>query len=109
MQFEEDPRFTKKLKKLKKKYCSLGGDLKMFKKVLSSKGVPTDRHTVELYINNNIKIVKTRLFYRYLKGNTLRIILVIFLGVDKIRFIEIFYKGNKAREDQNRVREYSKF
>jgi len=107
MQFEEDPRFTKELKKLKKKYRSLDDDFKLFKKILQA-GVPINRHTTILYKNEESSIIKSRLFCKYLKGSSLRIVLIFYKIETKIVFIELFFKGDKEREDNVRIKEYSK-
>ena len=51
-------------------------------------------------------IVKARLFCRYLKGTSLRIIYSYFEQEQKIEFIELYFKGDKDNEDRERIKEY---
>lgn len=107
MKFNEDQRFTKEFKKLKKKFRSLDEDLDLFKQVLKNK-TPIDRHTTTLHEDESATIIKSRLFCKYLKGSTLRIVLVFYKTHQEVTFIEIYFKGDKPREDKLRVKEYSK-
>ncbi len=107
MKFSEDPRFAKEYKSLKKKYRSLDEDLKLFKQILET-NIPIDRHTSILYAEERVSIIKSRLFCKYLKGRSLRIVLVFYKTEQEIIFIEIFFKGDKPREDKARVKEYSR-
>ena len=53
-----------------------------------------------------LHIVKARLFCRYLKGSSLRVIYSYFEQEQRIEFIEIYFKGDKENEDRHRVKEY---
>ncbi len=106
MRFNELPEFEKEFKKLRKKYKSLPKDLKLFKEVLTKIPFGNSKHFNILVETENLCIVKARFFCKYLKGSSLRIIYGYFEKDKKIEFIEIYYKGDKGREDKKRVREY---
>lgn len=106
MRFNELLEFEKEFKKLRKKYKSLPRDLKLFKEVLTKIPLGNSKHFNTIAENEGLCIVKARFFCKYLKGSSLRIIYGYFEKNKKIEFIEIYYKGNKEREDKKRVREY---
>ena len=111
-------RFVKDFKKLSKIYESLEDDLTIVK-----------RNAIELFhihnINNqscfpipsfcteNMKICKIKKFAcRSMKGkgvkSGIRIIYAFIPKQEKVIFIEIYYKGNKANEDRERIKEFIK-
>lgn len=106
--FNEIHAFTKEFKKLKKKYRSLPKDLELFKKVLTEFPEGNSRHFAVLHQEESLQIFKTRMFCRYLRGNTLRVIYSYYEGSQKIEFIEIYFKGDKEREDSVRIKGYCK-
>ncbi len=108
MNFNELPEFTKNCKRLGKKYLSLPEDLEVFKKVLEEVPLGTDKHFAVLFQNSELKIAKARFFCRFLKKNTLRIIYAYHPNKKEIVFIELYFKGEQAREDQQRISDYIK-
>ncbi len=108
MNFNELPEFSKDCKHLGKKYRSLPDDLEMFKKVLVEVPLGTDKHFAVLFQNEKVKIAKARFFCRYLKNNTMRIIYSYCEEKKEIIFIEIYYKGDQQRENQQRIRDFLK-
>lgn len=108
MTFNELPEFQKECKWLKKKYKSLLDDLREFQKVISAVPLGNSKHFNIITQNEALRIVKARLFCRYLKGSSLRVIYAYFEQEQKIEFIEIYYKGNKENEDSGRINEYIK-
>jgi len=108
MSFEKTNEFKKDLKKLFKKYKSLPDDLFEFKKIVAIFPLGTGKYFTVLTANERIKIVKARLFCRYLKGSSLRVVYAFIEASKKIIFIELFYKGNKERENTVRIKEYLK-
>jgi len=110
--------FDKELKKLAKRFKTLDDDLKTFIKSqlklthklgIDHKGVV---HISELGIETP-KIYKARKFAcKALKGrgamSGIRIIYAYYETEDDIEFIEIYFKGDKANEDQKRIRKYYK-
>lgn len=108
------PDFEKDLKKLSKRFRSLGDDLDNFV-----------QHQLKLYhklkIDNhgifhvpglpfsNPKIYKAKKFAcKALKGkgvqSGIRVIYAHFEHEDRIEFIELYYKGDQENEDRNRIK-----
>jgi mRNA-degrading endonuclease RelE of RelBE toxin-antitoxin system len=111
MNFSETPEFRKDFKKLSKKYLSLTEDLNEFKKVVKSFPSGKGNNSAILFEFPKLKIVKARFFCKYLKGSSLRIIYAYHEETNKIElieFIELYYKGNKEREDKIRIQNYIK-
>ena len=98
--------FDKEFKKLFKKYRSLDKDLGLFKETLNINPTGQSNNSQIIHDGGDVKIVKSRLFCRYLKGSTLRIIYAFHKTSNKICFIEIYFKGNKENEDRSRIKEY---
>ena len=108
MSFDELPEFQKEFKRLVKKYKSLSQDLEEFKRVVVVAPLGNSKHFNIITKNEQCAIVKARLFCRYLKGSSLRIIYAFYGNNLKIDFIEIYFKGNKENEDRKRIKEYLK-
>ena len=108
MNCKELPSFTKEFKQLSKKYKSLPEDLKEFKKILAAIPTGNSKHFNSINKNELCEIIKARLFCRYLKGSSLRIIYAFHFQTNEITFIEIYFKGNKTNEDKGRIKTYLK-
>jgi len=108
MNFNELPEFTKKCKQLAKKYKSLPNDLQEFKSVVNVVPLGNSKHFNIITQTENVKIIKARLFYRYLKGSSLRVIYSYIEEQEKIEFIEMYFKGDKENEDKGRIKQYLK-
>ena len=106
MTFDERPEFEKERKRLARKYRSLSEDLREFRNVVSVAPLGNQKHFVVIARDENVHVVKARLFCRYLKGSSLRVIYSYFEQEQRIEFIEIYYKGDKENEDRQRVKEY---
>ena len=106
MTFDELPEFQKERKRLARKYRSLSDDLREFRNVVSVVPLGNRKHFTVIAQNENLHIVKARLFCRYLKGSSLRVIYSYFEQEQRIEFIEIYFKGDKENEDRHRVKEY---
>ena len=106
MTFDELPEFQKERKRLARKYRSLSDDLREFRNVVSIVPLGNRKHFTVIAQNENLHIVKARLFCRYLKGSSLRVIYSYFEQEQRIEFIEIYFKGDKENEDRHRVKEY---
>lgn len=106
MRFDSLAEFEKELKRLSKKYRSLPDDLEEFKKVISVIPLGTSKHFNVLHSVGNVKVVKARLFCRYLKGTSLRVIYSYDGMKIEFVFIEVYFKGDKENEDRERIREY---
>ena len=106
--FDALPEFQKEYKKLGKKYKSLPDDLKEFQKVLSVEPLGNRKHFNVVTQTEAVHIVKARLFCRYLKGSSLRIIYAYHKQKQQFEYIELYSKGDKANEDRTRIQEYIK-
>jgi len=108
MNFDELPEFTKECKRFARKYKSLSGDLQEFKNVVSVVPLGNSKHFNIVTQTESVKIVKARLFCRYLKGSSLRVIYSYIEKEKKVEFIEMYFKGDKRNEDRERIRRYLK-
>ena len=108
MNFNELSEFQKELKRLGKKYKSLSSDLKEFCNVVSVVPLGNSKHFNVIAQTEILYIVKARLFCKYLKGSSLRIVYSYFEHEQRIEFIELYFKGGKENEDSQRIKEYLK-
>ncbi len=117
MNFNETDGFSKDFKRLSKKYKSLPDDLFEFKKVISELPLGSGKHFTILYNHDQLKILKARLFCRYLKGASLRIIYAYnarYIGhparyresITTIDFIELYFKGEQVNENKKRIKDF---
>jgi hypothetical protein len=106
MNFDELSEFSKEFKRLAKKYKSLPEDIKEFKRVVSVVPLGNSKHFNVITNTEQCAIIKARLFCRYLKGLSLRIIYAFHSQSQKIDFIEIYFKGEKENEDRERIKGY---
>jgi len=104
--FDELPEFQKDCKRLGKKYKSLIDDLKEFRNVVSIVPLGNSKHFIIITQIKVLYIVKARLFCRYLKGSSLRVIYAYFEQEQRIEFIEVYFKGDKENENHDRIMEY---
>ena len=110
--------FEKEKKKLLKRFRTLDEDLRNFidvqLKLFHKLGI--DNSAVEQISDLDIdepKVYKVKKFAcKALKGkgvqSGIRIIYSFFKNVDKIEFIEIYYKGDKENEDRERIKKLYK-
>lgn len=106
MHFNELSEFSKELKHLSKKYLSLVSDLDEFKKIVDAIPLGVSKHFHIVARSKGTIVVKARLFCRYLKGSSLRVIYSYIQQTNTIKFIELYFKGNKANEDRERIKRY---
>ncbi len=106
MNFKQTPEFSKEFKRFSKKYPSLPEDLEEFKKIISTIPLGNTKHFNVLTKNGEYVVLKARLFCRYLKGSSLRIIYSFHQTSKTIEFIELYFKGEKENEDRQRKKEY---
>ncbi len=106
MNFNETNEFTKAFKRLSKKYKSLPDDLLEFKKVVSELPLGSGKHFVILHSQEEAKVLKARLFCRYLRGASLRIIYAYREAGAIIDFIELYFKGEQVNEDRTLINNY---
>ena len=108
MSFKELPEFKKEIRRFSKKYKSLFNDLKQFCDVVSVNPLGNSKHFNVITQKENLYIIKARLFCRYLKGSSLRVIYVYFKDSQRVEFIELYFKGEKENEDMERIKNYLK-
>lgn len=109
MTFDELPEFKKDLKDLLKKYRTLNEDMEVVKRVL--KVTPDERPPFSFRIDNlglTTCIIKVKkIACKALKGrgvnSGLRLIYAHYPGKQRIIFIELYHKNNKAGEDRERI------
>jgi len=106
MKFDELTEFQKDCKILGKKFKSLTDDLKEFKNVVSAIALGNSKHFIIITKTKELYIVKARLFCKYLKGSSLRAVYAYFEQEQKIVFIEVYFKGDKANENHGRIKQY---
>ena len=106
MNFNELPEFAKEFKRLIKKYKSLSDDLEEFKRVITVEPLGNSKHFNVITKNDRCTVVKARLFCRYLKGSSMRIIYAFHYNNLRVDFIEIYFKGDKENENRERINEY---
>lgn len=112
MNFEYLPEFEKDLKQLLKRYRSLKEDLEVLTKYLAispSASPPTSFHISNL--RARCEIIKVKKFAcKALRGkgarSGIRVIYAFHQAEQKIVFIEIYYKGDQANENRNRILKY---
>lgn len=106
MHFNELSEFSKEFKQLFKKYLSLAGDLDEFKRIVAEIPLGTGKHFNIITRSGGMVVVKARLFCKYLKGSSLRVIYSYIKQTETIEFIELYFKGNKENEDRERIKRY---
>jgi hypothetical protein len=108
MKFEETRQFQKDCKRLEKKYKSISEDLNVFRNIILVIPMGNSKHFAVLTQIGDIYIIKARLFCRYLKGSSLRIIYAYKKTKGVISFIEVYFKGDKENESKEKIEEYLK-
>ena len=103
MKFDRLPEFEKEYKRLGKKYKSLPDDLRQFQAVVSAVPLGNSKHFSLITQAGPLRIIKARLFCRYLKGSSLRVVYAYFVEERRIEFIEVYHKGSKENEDRGRI------
>ena len=106
--FNDLPEFSKEFKRFSKKYKSLPDDLNEFKRIISVIPLGNSKHFNIITKIEQCVIVKARLFCRYLRGSSLRVIYAFYRQGCKVDFIEIYFKGDKENEDRERIKLYLK-
>ena len=108
MNFNELPEFKRDFKRLHKKYKSLPDDLQTLCETLSVTPIVKSKNFAVVAQTDTTRIVKARLFCRYLKGSSLRIIYSWNEQEQRIEFIQLYFKGKKTNEDRERIKNYLK-
>lgn len=108
MNFDETNEFSKSFKRLSKKYRSLPDDLLEFKKVVTEFPLGSGRHFVIIHSEEKVKVIKARLFCRYLRGSSLRIVYAYREAEAIIDFVELYFKGEQINENRTLIRDFLK-
>ena len=106
--FIQSPEFERELKKLSKKYPSLESDIEDIKPVLLSQPCGIGKNFTIIYSSEKVKIVKVRIHCESLAKRTIRLIYSYREGQMKFIFIELYFKGDKEKEDRERIIKYLK-
>ena len=111
MEFRQTQKFSKELKRLGKKYRTLPSDLEKLQAVLNV--LPQgngSKHWNRLHVSSDgrVTVFKVRLSCAAMKGESaFRIVYAHRMdgnGTASIDFIELYYKGEQAIEDQALIR-----
>jgi len=107
MQFDEIPSFSKELKRLQKRYRSLPKDILSLKSLLERQPEGNEsRHWRGLHKSESLAVFKMRLACASLHSSDMRLVYAYHPGDTKIVFIELYFKGDKANEDRELIKEY---
>lgn len=116
LEYGETDEFRKDFKRLLKKFRSLEEDLVVAKvnaiELYHLRGL--DNASVELmtgFCTDEVKVCKVRKFAcKSLKGrgvnSGIRIIYAFLVSTAQVEFIEVYFKGEKGRGDEVRIKEY---
>jgi hypothetical protein len=105
--FNQLPEFAKEFQKLRKKFRTLPDDLRSLEKVIAAEPFGIGKNFTIIHSSSNYKIIKTRLACRSLQGDrALRVIYAYHETEIRFMYIEIYFKGTKENEDQQRVAAY---
>lgn len=112
------PEFKKVFKKLLKKYRTLNDDLDNFIKTQLNLYHKLKQDNKGIFQIDNINISYPKIYIakkfacKSLKGtgvrSGIRIIYAYYENLDKIEFIEIYFKGKQTSENRNRIIEHYK-
>ena len=106
MHFSELREFQRERVRLSRKYRSLPTDLQLFREVIAAVPPTPSRRISILTQTESLLIVKARLACRYLRNSSLRVIYAYFIHERRVDFIELYFKGDKEREDSARINRY---
>ena len=122
--FSETPEFTKEVKYFAKKWRSAPNDIKTARQYIlplyeqMDHGVDIKQYRQRffngktatiLYRNADTEVIKMRLDVECLgRNNKVRIVFIAIKNADEIKFIELYAKNEKPREDQKRIKRYLK-
>jgi len=112
--YESTPEFEKDFKKLEKRYRTLEKDFDTMKKYTLEthylEGAPTTAFIpIEGFCTKDYQSIKVKKFAcialkKFGNRSGIRVIYVFEPAILKVTFIEIYYKGDKANEDRERLK-----
>lgn len=122
MNFEFTPEFEKDVKRLGKKWRSIPKDVEAAKKyilplyepraddveiAIYRQGFFNGKTATILHTSGEYEVVKMRLDVADLgRNDKVRIIFIAIKTTTAIRFVELYAKNDKTREDESRIRKY---
>jgi mRNA-degrading endonuclease RelE of RelBE toxin-antitoxin system len=106
--FNKLPEFEKEFSKLSKKYRSLPEDLMKLEKLIELNPVGFGTNFVTIHNSDKAKVVKARLACKSLRDRSIRIIYAYHQDTLTFMHIEMYFKGDKANENRERINEYVK-
>ena len=106
--FNKSPEFEKDLKRLSKKYRSLGDDLATLEQVLLVSPTGIGKNFTIIHHSEKIRLVKTRLACKSLRDRSMRVIYAYHEDTITFVYIELYFKGEKENEDKERIGWYLK-
>ena len=80
--------------------------MQLFREVIAAVPPTHSRRISILTQTPSLLIVKARLACRYLRDSSLRVIYAYFIHERRVEFIELYFKGDKEREDGARINRY---
>lgn len=104
--FNSTPEFDKDFKKLSQKYPSLKQDLDNLEEVLCVLPTGSGKNFTIIHHSEKVKLVKTRLACKSLRDRSMRIIYAYHDSTVTFVYIELYFKGDKANENKERVSQY---
>ena len=99
-------KFEKDFKKLSKRYRTLPDDFAQFIDVISAEPPKPSNRIAIITQHESLWIIKARLACMSLRNHDLRIIFAYFTQERRVDFIELYFKGDKEREDRERIKKY---
>lgn len=106
MHYNELREFERERRRLSRKHRSLPADLQLFREVIAAVPPTPSRRGSILTQTESLLIVKARLACKYLRNSSLRVIYAYFIHERRVDFIELYFKGDKEREDGARINRY---
>jgi mRNA-degrading endonuclease RelE of RelBE toxin-antitoxin system len=108
MEFSESDEFKNEFRKLAKKYPTLSDDLDVVKSIIAvtPKGNGTKHWNTLKQDEHDNRIIKMRMMCRSVKGSQFRLVYFYNDKNVEVLFIELYFKGNKEREDVERIKDF---
>jgi len=106
--FNQLPEFDREFKKLSKKYRSLSQDIADLEDVLETFPMGNGKNFVIIHADSQTKIVKVRLACRSLRDRSIRLIYACHEKIFTFVYVELYFKGDRASENRERIRDYLK-
>ena len=84
------------------------GDIEDIKPILSNSPTGVGKNFTIINITGQIKIVKVRIQCESLRSRVIRLIYAFREDRIEFMYLELYFKGDKANEDRERIRQYLK-